>query len=207
MSEEPAFETLPVAHLERGRFPEYPGADPEDVLTRLARRFGRVVLVDAAGVRANDADLEFLAFASRKRALWVDAGSRFATDAMDLFVAGADAVTMRWNTLDRPSELEEAAALAQEGGLFVGLEFPHGRFLPHPKDKRDAAAVVSLAQELGLGVVYQVEKADATLARSLPPASVPKYLQGAASADAAAELQAQGYRGALVGPLTLEAEL
>jgi hypothetical protein len=203
----PTFETLPLVHLERGRFPEYPGPDTEVVLTRLARSFGRVVLVDAAGVRSNDADLEFLQFASRKRAIWADAGSRFATDAMDLFVAGAEAVTMRWNTLDAPAELAEAASLAQEGALFVGLEFPRGAFLKHPRDGRDAAGVLAMAQELGIGAVLQVDRVDLATARALPPASVTKWIQGSATSDAATELQALGFHGAVVGPVTLEAEL
>src|ERR1051325_159586 len=64
------FETVPVVHLDRARFPEYPDADPEAVLTGLARRFERVVVVDAQGVRANDADLEFLPHPARNGALW-----------------------------------------------------------------------------------------------------------------------------------------
>lgn len=199
------FETLPVVHLERGRFPEYPVAATDLVLTRLARSFGRVVLVDAGGIRANDPDLEFIQEASRKRPLWVDAGSRYSTDAMDLFVAGADAVTMRWNTLHKPSELEEAAAIAQDGALFVGLEFPRGAFLPHAKDARTATQVVQLAQDLGLGMVFFVEKADAEVARQLPTSTTPRWLQGA-SAQSAPDLQAWGYHGAIVGPIDLTTE-
>jgi len=200
-----SFETLPLVHLERGRFPEYPAADPSVVLTRLAARFGRIVLVDAGGVRANDADLEFIQEAGRKRTLWVDAGSRYATDAMDLFVAGAETVTMRWNTLRRASELEEAAAIAQEGALYVGLEFPHGKFLPHPQDARSATQVAQLAQDLGIGLVFLTDKADADVVRHFPSSTTPRWLQGASS-HLASELQTWGYQGAIVGPIDLTEE-
>lgn len=197
------FETLPVVHVDGGRFPEYPEEDPDRVLTALARRFGRVVLVDVRGVRRNDADLEFLAAAARRRSLWADAGSRFATDAMDLFVAGAEAVTMRWNTLDSVEELEEAAEMCQPGTLFVGIELPHGRFLEHPRDRRSAAEVAQLAESLGVGVVVigDAESEDALAA--LPPLTVPRYVQGAASAGTA---QAFGFQGALLAAAQLPEE-
>ena len=191
------FETLPVVHLEHRALPEFPGEDPEGVLTELARRFGRVVLVDAAGVRANDADLEFIQGATRKRAAWVDAGSRYATDAMDLFVAGAEAVTMRWNTLHRTQELEEAATMCQPGSLFVGIEYPHGNFLPHRKDKRGADEVARYAESLGAGVVFIVDKPDDELLRALPPAMTSRFVQGVA-ARSVAPLQEMGFQGALV---------
>lgn len=194
-----ALETLPVIHLEHRRFPEYPDADPERVLTELARRFGRVVLVDAGGVRANDVDLEFVQGAARRRSVWVDAGSRYATDAMDLFIAGADAVTMRWNTLKTAKELEEAAQLCQPDTLFVGLEYPHGQFLAHPKDKRSDAEVARFAESIGVGVVYQTHAPDANLLRRLPPAVTPRYVQGV-PASLLPDLQALGFQGALVAP-------
>ena len=199
-----AFETLPVVHLERGRLPEYPAVEPERALTELARRFGRVVLVDVEGVRRNDADLEFVQQASRKRALWVDAGSRYATDAMDLFVAGADAVTMRWNTLDSAAELEEAAQLCQPGSLFLGLEFPRGGFLQHRDDKRTAADVARFAERLGVGVVALVER-DPGVVRTLPAVTTPRFAQGV-PARAAADLESLGFQGMLVSASELPEE-
>lgn len=197
------FETVPVVHLDRGRFPEYPDADPEAVLTGLARRFERVLVVDAQGIRANDADLEFLQHAARKRAIWADAGSRYATDAMDLFVAGAERVTMRWNTVKGVEELAEAASLAQPGALFLGLEFPRREFLPHPKDKRTALDAARLAEGLGIGLVYIVDRPDPSFVRDLPLAQVARYVQGA---GADGQHQAWGYAGSLVGPVDLVEE-
>lgn len=197
------FESFPVVHLDHSKFPEYPKADPEDVLTRLARKFEHVVIVDAGGIKANLADLEFLQKSARKRAVWVDAGSRYATDAMDLFVAGAERVTMRWNTLRAIEELAEAASLAQPGGLFVGLEFPRREFLKHPKDARSAADVVRLADGLGLGVVYITDATDPYFVRDLPLSQVSRHYQGS---KPIAELEAWGFAGQLVGPVDIAAE-
>lgn len=198
------FETLPVVHMEKRRLPEYPQADPEGVLTHLARRFGRVALVDVTGIRTNDADLEFLQTSSRRRSVWMDAGSRYATDAMDLFVAGADAVTMRWNTVDSAAELKEAAEMAQPGSLFLGLEYPRGAFLRNPRDARDARDVAALARELQLGLVYLVDRHDDHFLRSLPEASL-RYVQGAPPSVADA-LHSMGYSGMLVAPAHLPPE-
>lgn len=197
------FETLPAVHLERGRFPEYPSADPEGALTELARRFGRVVIVDVEGIRRNDPDVEFLQTATKRRAIWADAGSRFATDAMDLFVAGAETVTIRWNTLDSARELEEAAELAQPGAIFLGLEFPRGAFLQNPRDKRSAAEVAALAESLGLGLVLIVDRADDATIHALPTATTPRYLQGA---PLAADAQRFGFAGALLAPTEIPQE-
>ncbi|HUR68405.1 MAG TPA: hypothetical protein VM370_04105 [Candidatus Thermoplasmatota archaeon] len=197
------FETLPVVHLDEGRFPEYPDEEPERVLTNLARRFGRVVIVDVAGVRRNDADIEFLQQAARKRAVWADAGSRYATDAMDLFVAGAEAVTVRWDTLQRVEELQEAADLCQSGTLFLALEFPHGRFRAHPRDKRSAEEVVRLAESIGVGIVYVLDAGHDEVVRALPGSATPRYVQGALTPDA---LQAMGFQGAMVAPALLPTE-
>lgn len=193
------FETVPVVHLEYRRFPEYPDADPEHALTTLARRFGRVAMVDAEGVRSNLVDLEFVQASARRRSLWVDAGSRYGTDVMDLFIAGAETVTVRWNTLHDVAELEEAAGLVQPGTLFVGLEYPKGAFLRHRRESQGAEDVVRLAEELGIGVVFLLDKPDARLLRTLPPATVPRYVQGA-SAALLPDLQAMGFQGALLAP-------
>lgn len=198
------FETLPCLHVDDGGFPEYPGDESDRVLTTLTRRFGRVVLVDVAGVRRNDPDIEFLQHASRKRAVWADAGSRYATDAMDLFVAGAEAVTMRWNTLQRVEEMEEAAEVCQPGTLFLGLEFPKGVFLRHPSDKRDVHEVVALAESLSIGIVYMLDGTnEESLARSLPGAATPRYVRSSLAPDV---LQTMGYQGALVAPTQLPKE-
>lgn len=196
------FETLPVLHLQRGRFPEYPDAEPEEVLKTLARAHQRVAIIDVAGIRMNEADLEFVQGASRKRSTWVDAGSRYATDAMDLLIAGAETVTLRWNTLDSAAELEEAAEDCSPGSLFLGLEVPHAGFLRHPKDKRPLDEVATWAASLGVGLVLMV--APGTDLATLPVTNTPRFVQGLPREQALAAKDL-GFQGALLAPVELEA--
>ncbi len=199
------FETVPVVHVVAGRFPEYPGADPERALTTLARRFGRVALVDASGIQVNEPQVEFIQDASRHRSLWVDAGPRYATDAMDVLVAGAETATLRWNTLRDAKELEEAAELAQAGSLFVGLEYPKGRFLANPRDARSADEVAQLAERLGVGLVFILDDPEEPGLRALPPAQTARWVQGIPR-RLAAEAQEMGFQGALLAPAELPPE-
>jgi hypothetical protein len=199
------FETVPVVHVVDGRFPEYPGVDPERALTTLARRFGRVGLVDAAGIQVNEPQVGFIQASSRRRSLWVDAGPRYATDAMDVLVAGAEAATLRWNTLHDAKELEEAAELAQPGSLFVGLEYPKGRFLPNARDARSDAQVAALAERLDVGIVFILDAPDEGTLRSLPPVQAPRWVQGAPR-RLVPDMQAMGFQGALLAPADLPPE-
>lgn len=125
---------------------------------------------------------------------------------MDLFVAGAESVTLRWNTVASVEELREAASLCDPAGLFVGLEFPGGRFLRHRKDARDARGVVSLAEELGLGVVFMVEDVSPVVLRGLPLSSqVANFVQGPVWGRGE-ELEALGFAGALGPAVSVPAE-
>lgn len=191
-----SLEAVPVVHVENGQLLELPDDDVEASLTDLARRFERVAIVDVEGIRRNTADLTFLQAAGRRRSIWVDAGSRYANDAMDLFIAGAESVTLRWNTLHNAAELEEAASLCQPETLFLCLEFPGGKFLEHRKDPRPASAVVRLAESLGVGIVYVTDTADASFVRSLPPANVPRWLMGPTK-GLRDDLQSWGFHGVL----------
>jgi hypothetical protein len=191
------FETLPLVHWDAGRLPELPGEEPERALTRLARRFGRVVVVDVQGVKRNQADLEGIQAAARKRPVWVDAGSRYATDAMDLFIAGAESVTLRWNTLASPDELREVADLCAPESVHVALEHPHGAFLRHPRDGRGVHDAARLADSLGFGVVHVVDRFDPGFLRSLPQTTGERRVMGPLP-DRAAELEELGFTGLLV---------
>ena len=199
------FEVLPVVHVERRRLPEYPDAEPEKVFTDLARRFGRVALVDVTGVRTNDADLEFIQQSSRRRSLWLDAGSRYATDAMDIYVAGAETVTLRWNTLDSADELEEVAEMAQPGTLFLMLEYPRGAFLRNARDPRDAKEVAALARKLEVGMVHLVDREDEWFLRNLPESPAGRYVQGLPRSWAP-KLEELGFTGMLLAPAQLPPE-
>lgn len=199
------FEVVPYVHYEAGAFPDLPGESVEGALTRLAKRFGRVAVVDVSGVKRNEPELEALQAAAKRRALWWDAGSRYATDAMDLFVAGAENVTLRWNTLHSPEELAEAADLCEPGSLHLAIEHPRGAFLAHPRDRRSAGDVARYADELGVGLVHLVDRADLHFLRSLPPTTGPRRVMGPVVGHEA-ELETLGFAGALVPALQIPPE-
>lgn len=192
-----AFETLPVVHYEDGKLHDAPGESVERTLTQLARRFGRVVVVDVQGVKRNEPDLEALQAASRRRAVWWDAGSRYATDVMDLFVAGAESVTIRWNTIHDPQELQDVGELLAPETVHVALEHPRGTFLRHPRDPRGAADVARFVDSLGLNVVHVVDRADLAFLRTLPLGTKGRRILGPV-AGMQAELEEIGFDGAIV---------
>jgi len=146
-----SFARLPVVHLEGGALKEFPGEPAPEALARLTKAHKEVYLVDADGLRANKADLDLIRDSSRNASLWVDGGSRYATDVMDLFVAGAERVTARWNTLHSMAELEEAASFSED--LFLGIEFRHG-FIDNKRDPAGTPeALFRRVEELGIGLV------------------------------------------------------
>lgn len=200
-----SFETVPVVHLVGGAFPEYPDADPERALSTLARRFGRIALVDAEGIRRNEPDVAFIQAHSKRRSLWVDAGPRYAADAMDVLVAGAESATIRWNTVRDAKELEEAALMAQAGSLFLAIEYPHGRFLPHAKDGRGPEELARLAESLGLGLLFILDGGDEATLRALPASTAPRWVQGVPR-RVVGSLQDMGFAGALLAPSEIPPE-
>ncbi|HWG91469.1 MAG TPA: HisA/HisF-related TIM barrel protein [Candidatus Thermoplasmatota archaeon] len=146
-----SFARFPLVHLSRGRLEEYPTEAPAPALQGLAKRAEMAYVVDLQGLTRNKADLDIVREASRKAALWVDGGSRYATDVMDLFIAGAERVTVRWNTLHSYSELIEASDLSEE--VYLGVEFQNG----FVDNRRDPAGSVDhlfrSVQQLGVGLV------------------------------------------------------
>lgn len=145
------FERFPVVQLERGHLKEHPEEPLKEALTRLSKAHDQVYLVDLEGLRANKSDLELLAEATRNANLWVDAGSRYATDVMDLFIAGAERVTVRWNTVHDFEELAEAVAFSEE--VFLGVEFREA-FIDNPRDPaRTPDLLFQRAEALGIGLV------------------------------------------------------
>lgn len=108
-------------------------------------------VIDADGIASNKPNLRLLKAASRKAELWVDAGPRYADDAMDLFVGGADRVTARWSKLRSEDELAELAELSEDA--YLGVEYDGG-FRQNPGMKATAERDMrEIATKFGVGVV------------------------------------------------------
>lgn len=100
-------------------------ADPFDVVDRLSGRFPLVYLVDLDAIEHGEPQLEYLQEFARDVALWVDAGTHTADQAIDILVAGASRVVLSSSTLDGPEELARAWALSSQ--IAFEVEMPDGR--------------------------------------------------------------------------------
>ncbi len=191
---------VPAVHADRGVVIDAPQpGPPRAVLTTLAREYGEVYLVDAAGVRRNEPDLEFLQAVTRQLPVWVDAGSRYAADAMDALVAGASRLTLRWNTLRSREELVEVADVADVESFLVAIEFTDKGFMPNPHERTTTAeGVVREVDDLGLGLVVVHRDFDAAVARRFARSDAPRWWYGIVDRDGVAELGRLGYAGAVV---------
>ncbi|HEV8361324.1 MAG TPA: HisA/HisF-related TIM barrel protein [Candidatus Thermoplasmatota archaeon] len=203
-----SFVVVPTVYLRKRKLVRADGAPTgEDVVpaVRSLAAKGLVCIVDLDGLARNKADLDTLRKVADKGNVWVDAGSRYATDAMDLIVAGAERVTLRWSALVDEEELREAQAVSD--ALVLGLEFD-GAFQAHPKLGGEARAQ-ELARELGLDVAVldlaragSVAGADRALAARFQSTGLPRWFAGGVrDMTDARELEALGYKGCLVaGP-------
>lgn len=209
-----SFEVLPAVFV-RGRRVVQPGSwepvqgpPPAERIRALAAK-GMVYVVDLDGVQRNKADLDTLRRAAEKGNVWADAGSRFATDAMDALVAGAERLTLRWATLASEDELREAAALSDS--LALGIEF-HGPMVPNPLVRGDERHALALAADLGLDVVVldlAREGRDGGFHRDtaarLQGTGVRRWFAGGVrSREEARELEAMGYQGCIVDAAAFE---
>ncbi len=87
-----------------------------EVVKSLGKEYGEVYLVDIDGLEKNKADLNLYGKLSHD-SLWIDAGPRFLGDLVDLFVAGASKVTIRWKKMDMQT-MREARRIC-EGKIFL----------------------------------------------------------------------------------------
>lgn len=102
-------------------YPDH-GDDPKGFLRHLYVRFGRVMIVDLGEGRSKDAHHNMVQRLARQHVpVWMDAGAETLEDIMDLFVAGADRVTVRMDEADL-DDLEEVLDIA-EGEIWLGYPF------------------------------------------------------------------------------------
>jgi len=212
------FEMLPMVRLRRRRLVDAEDhvleQDPVAAVRARAPRGRIAYVIDQEGLGRNKADLDTLRKIADKSSVWVDAGSRFATDAMDLLVAGAERVTLRWSALADEEELREAAEVSEPDRLILGLEMDGGLVgndhIPGGEDR-----LLALARELGLGlIVLDLARAgrsdglDRALAARFRDTGVPRWFAGGVRADGdPADLEGMGYRGCVVEGLAAQPPL
>lgn len=209
MVEPGAFETVPFLSLQKRRVVRPDGSFDAASVERVRALAGKgpVCVVDLDGLARNKADLDTLRKMGEKGNLWADAGSRFATDAMDVLVAGAERATLRWSRLADEAELREAHEMSD--ALLLGLEYEGGAFVEGRMGREDRA--IALARELSLAVVA-LDSArpagagfDRSLASRLQSSGLERwFLGGVRDGQEARDLEAMGYKGCLVEAERLE---
>lgn len=204
------FQVMPSLRVHKRRVVDDQGQvvdrDAAGAVKALAAK-GPVWVFDLDGLGRNKADLDSLRKAGDRGNVWVDAGSRFATDAMDVLVAGAERAALRWDHLASEAELSEAVEMSD--ALLLGLVFDRGRFQRNPLLEGDEQRVLGVARDLGLGIaVIDATRrdlpgggADRNLAARFTSTGLDRWFVGGVRDEAdARELESLGYAGAVLEP-------
>lgn len=207
-------EVLPVVHARRGTLVG-PDAKPlqEDLKTvtrRFSREFDAIYLVDLDGIRSNTPKVDLVQQVSHRVHTWADAGSRIAEDVMDLVIAGAEQVTIRYETAHDASVLEDALRLTENVAL--GLEFKDQELVQNDRWPATPPELLSLAEDLRIpvvivdlsraGLAQGIDRSVAWHARHHGPGAY--FAGGIAQKRDLDKLKDMGYRGALVSTALIE---
>jgi phosphoribosylformimino-5-aminoimidazole carboxamide ribonucleotide (ProFAR) isomerase len=120
--------------------------DSHGAIDKLLADFEKVLIVDMNGVHNNRPKLDFIRD-YEKKSIWVDGGARKADNAIDLFIAGAERVVLRTETLVSMEELRKAHDLSDQ--LVFELDLTDGRTvngLPDFQGRRPEDLLKEVAQ-------------------------------------------------------------
>lgn len=178
------------------------GDDLFGLVRHLHVRFGSVYLVDFGTGRSSEPHLNlYQKLVKQNVRVWVDAFPQTLEDVMDLFISGADRVTVRLDRFDT-ADLDEVLLMA-DGEVWLGLPFrtldeldrlitqtdPEG----HLQAGAQGSVLIDLASA-GTG-----RGADVDLVQRAPPGGPVVVSGGARSPDDADRLEEAGAAGILVG--------
>lgn len=209
-----SLEILPVVHARAGTLVG-PDAEPlEEDLKTVTRRFSRehdaLYLVDLDGIQRNKPDVSLVQQVSHRVHTWSDAGSRSAEDLMDLVIAGAEQVTLRYQTAQGLATLEDAVRLTENVAL--GMEFQGEELVQNRAWPATPPELVDHAEDLGVPIVVVdlsragtkqgVDKSVAWHARHHGPGAY--FAGGISDARDLDRLEDLGYQGALVSTALIE---
>lgn len=211
-----SLEILPVLHA-RGGSLVGPDAEPlEEELKTVARRFSRdwdaIYLVDLDGLRDNRPQVGLLQRVSERVSTWADGGARTPEDSMDLLMAGAEQVTVRYHTAGEREVVRETVRLSEQVAL--GMEFRDQQLLQNRAWPAQPPELVGLAEDLRIplvvvdhsraGTASGIDRSVAWHARQHEHGAY--FAGGVASQRDLNVLEDLGYEGALISTALLEGE-
>jgi uncharacterized protein related to proFAR isomerase len=211
-----SLEILPVIHA-RGGDLVGPDAEPlEEDLKEVARRFSRnwdaVYVVDLDGLKRNRPEVGLVQQLSDRVHTWADAGARTPEDSMDLLMAGAEQVTVRYHTADEREVVRETVRISEQVAL--GMEFRDQELVQNRAWPATPPELVELAEDLQIplvvvdhsraGTASGIDRSVAWHARHHEPGAY--FAGGIASQRDLDVLEDLGYEGALVSTALLEGE-
>lgn len=211
-----SLEILPVLHAHGGNLVG-PDAEPlEEELKTVARRFSRdwdaIYLVDLDGLRSNRPQVGLVQEISERVHTWADGGARTPEDSMDLLMAGAQQVTVRYHTADEREIVRETVRLSEQVAL--GMEFRDQELVQNPAWPAQPPELVGLAEDLKIplvvvdhsraGTAAGIDRSVAWHARQHDHGA---YFAGGISSQRDLDvLEDLGYEGALISTALLEGE-
>ena len=211
-----SLEILPVIHARDGALVG-PDAEPlEEDLRQVARRFSRnrdaVYLVDLDGLKRNRPQVGLMQRLSDRVHTWADAGPRNAEDSMDLLMAGAEQVTVRYHTAEARDVVRETVRISEQVAL--GMEFRDQELVQNRAWPATPPELVDLAEDLQIplvvvdhsraGTASGIDRSVAWHARQHEPGAY--FAGGIASQRDLDVLEDLGYQGALISTALLEGE-
>lgn len=106
-------DTIPLVYLKKGKLGKLQdtkwipqaGNTPQ-IQIGFYNKHEEIYVIDLDGYKKNRANLDFYRLVSRKISLWVDAAPRFPEDVMDLFVSGANKITLMWKLIKNADLIE-----------------------------------------------------------------------------------------------------
>lgn len=121
-----------------------------DVVDRLAPRYPRLYVVDLDGVEHGDPQLDYLQEIARDSEVWLDAGVRTASDAIDALVTGAARAVVTSSLVRSSRTLASAWNLSQD--IAFELELRNGLVDAHVTAWRGQAPDVVISEVRAMGI-------------------------------------------------------
>lgn len=121
----------------------------QELIDELTDRFDKAVIMDLNGINKDRPQLDMLKSISDKMKMWVDAGSKYSENVIDIIIAGADKVVFGSKTLRNLDEIEGALELSEN--VILGIDYDEGIVTPNKSIREmTPSGLVEMAGNFGI---------------------------------------------------------